>query len=95
MTLCEIGAVAHVDLVKIDTESTESDVIGGMLETIGHSRPNIFCEILPEADNLTGLTTCLRSLGYQFHQLGPDGPRQRTEIVPGAGEWRNYLFTPA
>ena len=45
--------LANVDLVKIDTESTESDVIGGMLETIGHSHPNIFCEILPEAHNLT------------------------------------------
>lgn len=86
--------VRDVDLVKIDTESTESEVISGMLGILRQSRPHVFCEILPTATNLAELSGALTSLGYAFHQLGPDGAQPRSVIVPGAGEWRNYLFSP-
>ena len=43
----ESRGIDRVDLVKIDTESTEPSVIRGMLSTLRRDRPSIIVEILP------------------------------------------------
>ncbi|WP_084468833.1 FkbM family methyltransferase [Nocardiopsis trehalosi] len=65
-------------VLKIDVEGTEADVFahgGGFLAA---HRPDILCEVLPDAD-AAPLTAALAPLGYRFHLVGeralaPAGP---------------------
>jgi hypothetical protein len=81
-----------VDLVKIDTESTEPDVLRGMIETITRHHPSIICEVLKDRGSEQSLEDILRPLGYNFYLLTPDGPELREHVV-GHPAWLNYLFT--
>lgn len=83
-----------VDLVKIDTESTEPDVIRGMRAALAVSRPAIVCEVLAGAGTGPCLSELLAPLGYRAFLLTPDGPQPR-ETVDGHPQWLNYLFTPS
>jgi FkbM family methyltransferase len=68
-----------VDLVKLDTETTEADVLEGMARTLERCRPVILCEILsPTAERR--IHDLLDPLGYQARMIAADG--------------RNYLFEP-
>ena len=84
--------VSGVDLVKIDTESTEPDVLQGMSRTLANDRPAIVCEVLAGRDTGPVLESLLRPLGYTFFLLTPEGPR-REERIEGHPEWLNHLFT--
>lgn len=86
-------ALQGVDLVKIDTETTEPQVLCGMTETIRRDQPFIVCEVLPGRGSEETLQQIIRSLGYRAYLLTPDGPRLRDRIE-GHPEWLNYLFTP-
>jgi hypothetical protein len=83
--------VEVVDLVKIDTETTEPDVLAGMGDLLSSQRPDIFCEVLPDADG-DALAAILRPLGYRFFHLTGQGPELR-ECPTGDPVWLNYLFT--
>jgi FkbM family methyltransferase len=85
-------AVTGVDLVKIDTESTENDVLAGMLETLRRDRPAIVCEVLPggPAEEIEEL---LRPFGYRFDLLTDRGPVPSEHVEPHSS-WRNFLFRP-
>jgi FkbM family methyltransferase len=85
-------AIARVDLVKIDTESTEPDVLRGMARTLARDRPAIFCEVLAGGATGAPLEEILRPLGYRFYLLAPDGPRREAAIAAHP-EWLNHLFT--
>jgi len=85
----QLGAV---DLVKIDTESTEPDVLSGMARTLQRDHPHIMCEVLTEQKTGPQLQALLQPHGYRFYQLTASGPVQR-ERVEGDSRWRNYLFT--
>jgi hypothetical protein len=85
--------VDRVDLVKIDTESTEPEVLAGFAETLDRCRPTIVCEVLPGRGSAQLLADFLGPRGYHFYLLTPDGPLARTEIK-GHHEWLNYLFSP-
>ena len=89
--LAERG-VARVDLVKIDTESTEPDVLAGMREVLGRDRPTIVCEVLAGRGSEAALTELLAPLGYAFHLLTPSGPVRR-QRVEGHPAWLNYIFS--
>jgi FkbM family methyltransferase len=65
----ELG-LERVDLVKLDTETTEPEVIEGGAATIARDRPNIVCEVL-NADSAARLTELLAPLGYRFYELLP------------------------
>jgi len=84
--------IPGVDLVKIDTESTEPDVLQGMVETLTRDQPFIICEVLGRGSE-SKLEEVLRPLGYNFYLLTPDGPVLRDHIA-GHPAWLNYLFTP-
>jgi FkbM family methyltransferase len=95
VTLDEIVAqhkVARVSLLKLDTERTEHDVLAGGRATLARDRPEIICEVWPDAGNQQQLEDLLRPLGYRFYQLLPSGPAARTEII-GSEQALNYLFT--
>jgi FkbM family methyltransferase len=81
----------RVDLVKLDTETTEPDVLAGMGSLLSEYRPNIVCEVLTRAD-VSALTLTLKPLGYAFYHLTDRGPKRRQAITPH-GRWLNYLFT--
>jgi len=84
----------NLDLVKIDTESTEPQVLRGMEQTLRHSQPAVICEVLEGQGTGAALEGILAPLGYRYYLLTSDGPRPREHIVPDA-LWRNHLFIPA
>jgi len=91
-TFVDDNAIRGVDLVKIDTESTEPQVLHGMSETIRRNHPFIFCEVLKGRGSEELLQEIVQSIGYRAYLLTPDGPRLRDRIE-GHPEWLNYLFT--
>jgi FkbM family methyltransferase len=82
----------RVDLVKIDTESTEPAVLVGAHRTLDRHHPNIVCEVLRGRGAERKLETVLAPLGYRYYLLTPDGPAPRDRIE-GHPEWLNYLFS--
>jgi FkbM family methyltransferase len=82
-----------VDLVKIDTETTEAAVIDGLLHTLRRDRPHIVCEVL-ESEVGADIEALLEPLGYEYFALTPDGPVRCEHIRPDV-RWRNFLFRPA
>jgi len=85
--------LGRVDLVKIDTESTEPQVLRGMVQLLGRDRPTLVCEVLRGRGSERSLEEILGPLGYRYYLLTPDGPSPR-ERIHGHPQWLNYLFTP-
>jgi len=83
--------LSRVDLVKIDTESTEPDVLEGMRDTLARDRPWIVCEVLKGRGAEERLGPILEPFGYRFYLLTPQGPVPKTGIE-GDPQWLNYLF---
>jgi hypothetical protein len=81
-----------IDLLKIDTESTEPEVLRGAVEMLRRDHPSIVCEVLSGRGSEGALDEVLRPLGYRYYLLTPEGPalRERIEGHPG---WLNYFFT--
>lgn len=82
-------------LLKIDTESTEIDVLRGGADTIAAHRPWIICEVLPTID-VGAVEQLLSPLGYRFFQLTDRLPLyERADIhTPPGSPFRNWLFAP-
>ena len=78
-------------MVKIDTETTEPQVLRGMMETMWRDRPAIVCEVLGRGSE-QALEQILGPLGYHYYLLTPAGPAER-DHVEGHPEWLNYLFS--
>lgn len=89
----EQNDLPRVDLMKIDTESTEPQVLAGMLKTIERDRPNIICEVLPGLTEQS-IENLLAPLGYSFYRITDTG-LVRQEKITGDFKFRNYLFSPA
>jgi FkbM family methyltransferase len=77
-----------VDLVKIDTETTEMEVLRGMREVMRNFRPAIFCEFWEGPAR--ALAEVFDPLGYRCYRLTAGGP---APYDGGKSEWNNYLFT--
>lgn len=88
--MAEANIASCVDLVKIDTETTELEVLGGMAEVLSQNHPAIFCEVLPNGDG-AAITRLLQPLGYQFFLLTAAGMEERPAVEP-VERWRNWLF---
>jgi FkbM family methyltransferase len=89
---CHERGIDRVDLIKIDTESTEPAVLRGMPNILARDRPAILCEVLPGHGVELELEAILRPLGYSFHLLQEQGPTRMQSIVADP-VWHNYLFT--
>ncbi len=81
-----------VELVKIDTESTEHQVIEGMLKLIQTSRPVIICEILFDHVG-EAVQALLEPLNYRFFSLRPQGLLPEKEIRLFSDAY-NHAFIP-
>lgn len=93
---CErTGTVPSV--VKIDTESTEPEVIAGGIEALRAFRPWILCEVLPGRGVEKRLMRLLRPLDYGWYQLGDEVPSPAREVIDGRiaeADQRMWLFAP-
>jgi len=90
----EENQIERLDLMKVDTESTEPQVLRGMMRTLRRDSPVILCEVLKDRGSEAALEEILGGLGYRFYLLTPDGPVAQLHVV-GHPEWYNYLFVPA
>jgi FkbM family methyltransferase len=81
----------RIDLMKLGTETTEPDVLAGMGQLLGESRPDIICEVLPTGDG-EALTAILEPLDYSFYLLTDKGPLRRERVIADE-RWSNYLFS--
>lgn len=84
--------ISNVDLMKIDTETTEDAVFHGMTRTLKEDRPIIFCEILQEAAGRS-IEQVLQDVGYRYFLLTDQGPVSQDRVSPRL-PWRNYCFVP-
>lgn len=82
--------IPRIDLVKIDTESTENLVIKGMIASIEKFNPIIICEVLSNELGVE-LKNLLDPLGYVFYDICENGLKLEKDINfnPDA---HNHLF---
>lgn len=85
-------AIDRVDLMKIDTETTELSVLKGAEGVLRRDRPHIVCEVLKERAPAEAIQQLLSPFNYRFYLLTPDGPVPHASIE-GHPEFLNYLFT--
>jgi hypothetical protein len=85
--------ISRVGLLKIDTESTESQVLRGMRATLERDHPDIICEVLPGTNEMV-VEELLGPLGYHYYLLTPEGPTE-CDHIEGHPVWLNYLFSTA
>lgn len=81
-----------VDLIKLDTETTEDSVLQGAVRTLSRDHPLIVCEVLEQAIGRE-IERILRPLGYEWFRLTPDGEIWCEHLTPDK-HWRNFLFRP-
>ncbi|GAB3439108.1 hypothetical protein GCM10027570_02980 [Streptomonospora sediminis] len=84
-------------VIKIDTESTEPDVVAGGREVLRESRPWVFCEVLPGSGAEERLMELLGPLGYTWHQMNGDMPAPARTAIDARGaapHQRMWLFAP-
>jgi FkbM family methyltransferase len=82
------------DVIKIDTESTEADVLAGGLEVLRTHRPWLFIEVLDTALG-SEIAALLDPLGYHAHPIRDTLPPEPSPVIESIGLWqRNWLFTP-
>lgn len=91
--------IEDVDLVKIDTESTEPSVLRGMTNVLKRSRPNLIVEILPGLKTLPEIEMVLAPLGYRHCRLVPSSDRDKASheavgrITGRFDGFDNFLFS--
>jgi FkbM family methyltransferase len=90
--LAELG-IRRVDLIKLDTESTEPTVLRGLGETLRRDRPDVICEVL-HGRSERELSELLAPLGYRFYWVSGRGLVRHAEVA-GDPSYRhpNYLFS--
>lgn len=87
--------LSHPSLLKIDTESTEPDVLRGGLEVLTRDRPWVICEVLAGRTEAE-LMRVLAPLGYAWYHITEKQPLRRRKTIVGDPTYRsmNWLFTP-
>lgn len=80
-------------VLKIDTETTEPDVIRGGLGTIERLRPWMICEVLPNRGGDVQIPELLAPLGYLYYLIG-DPARQPSKTLVGDQTQYNWLLAP-
>ncbi|GGI05967.1 FkbM family methyltransferase [Egicoccus halophilus] len=82
-------------LLKIDTETTEPDVLEGAARTLADHRPWLVCEVLPGRGAEERLQPQLDELGYRTYRLDGNGPDAEAPVTGDTGyEYLNWLFAP-
>ncbi|MFC7326777.1 FkbM family methyltransferase [Marinactinospora rubrisoli] len=84
-------------VIKIDTETTEPDVIAGGLEVLRRFRPWVFCEVLPDRGVEERLMALLEPLDYGWYHLSGATPYPPRPEITGRGYGsrdRMWMFAP-
>jgi FkbM family methyltransferase len=82
-------------VIKVDTETTEPDVLAGAAKTIAAHRPWILCEVLAGRVE-TRLTEVLTPFGYHWYQITGNIPYLEAEQIAGDNTYQHlmWLFAP-
>ncbi len=91
-TFISTRGIDKVDLIKIDTETTEPRVLQGAISTLEKCRPFIICEVLPGKSG-EDLQCIMKSYNYAYYWISGDLLMPRASII-GDGVDMNYLFAP-
>ncbi len=87
-------AITRLDLIKIDTETTEPDVLKGMPVALHKFRPIIIMEVLPCA-RLEEIGNFMQSYGYRCAWITDEKLIEKDRPVPDESlRFMNYLFWP-
>ena len=87
--------IPRVDLIKIDTETTEPEVLEGARAILKRDRPVVICEVLA-GHTEDELNRILGDLDYRYFWITPEGLVRRDEIEGDPNyQHNNYLFVPA
>lgn len=86
----------YPQIMKIDTESTEPDVLRGAAGLLSERRPWIICEVLPGPVGAE-LTSILDPLGYRYFRIDQEPELRRHDAIAwdDRPEYLNWLFTPS
>ena len=78
-------------ILKIDTETTEPEVLAGAQKLIAEHRPWILAEVLwtKVEDRLHAV---MDQFGYSYYHLDGPGPRAAVETIVGDRTWTYYMF---
>ncbi len=82
-------------VIKIDTESTEPDVLQGAETVLAQLRPWVICEVLAGRTE-EALMEVMRPHGYAFYQINDQDVLTRSDRIVGDDSYRfvNWLFAP-
>jgi FkbM family methyltransferase len=86
------GVVPSV--LKIDTETTEPQVLAGAAKLIREHRPWIMVEVLWSLVE-DRLHAVMDPYGYSYYHLNGPGPREATERIVGDSTWTHFMFLMA
>jgi FkbM family methyltransferase len=90
------GGIDHVDLIKIDAESSEIHVLKGMAETLNGSRPALILEVgdfeIEGVPRSKEIVAWLQGMGYSPYQVR-EGKMVPHEVMENY-EYDNLLFLP-
>ncbi|NEQ71639.1 MAG: FkbM family methyltransferase [Okeania sp. SIO2C9] len=91
--ICQTNSIPSV--IKIDTESTEPDVIAGGINLIKSARPFMICEVLAGRTE-NALMEVLSPLNYTYYHLDKRELGSAKEVIKGdrSHECRDWLFCP-
>jgi hypothetical protein len=78
-------------LLKIDTETTEHEVVAGAEKLIREHRPWILAEVLYNLSEAS-LHEVMDPHGYTIYHLNGPGPLQPVERMVGDKTWTYYMF---
>ncbi len=82
-------------VLKIDTESTEPDVLRGAIDMLRTARPWMVCEVLAGRTEVE-LMEILRPLGYRWYPLADALPAVEADEIRGDPTYKHldWLFVP-
>ena len=93
--LDQLAPDRRMDLLKVDTESTEPLVLAGFENRIARDRPAIVVEVL-RGRTEDALHRFLERQSYRASWIGPDGP-EAVSVIEGDPTYRypNFLLLPS
>lgn len=86
--------LTRLDLIKIDTETTEPQVFEGFSKSLAKYKPDVICEVLPNHGTEAALMEIFGPLGYRYYHITDRGLVEQ-EAMAGdqTHRFRNFLFS--